>query len=138
MKVGHGLYKLVRWVPEPNDYYAWAVMMVGSDALLYGESVIEMLDLAPTNPDRTYVATPSRCRRTLSKNFVVKQIKDIVPSAVYDGIPCQSVFDAISSCKGKMTRERLLWAAENARREGYLLKAEYDGIVRRICDDRVG
>lgn len=67
-KVGHGLYQLTQWVPEQNDAYAWAVMSVGPRAVLYGESVIAMLGLAPTNPTRTFVATPAaaaaRCRRT--------------------------------------------------------------------------
>ena len=36
---------------EPSDTYAWAVMSVGPDALLYGESVIAMLGLAPHKPD---------------------------------------------------------------------------------------
>lgn len=60
-KVGHGLYQLTQWIPEQNDAYAWAVMSVGPDAVLYGESVIAMLGLAPTNPTRTFVATPRRC-----------------------------------------------------------------------------
>lgn len=53
-KVGHGLYQLTQWIPEQNDAYAWAVMSVGPDAVLYGESVIAMLGLAPTNPTRTF------------------------------------------------------------------------------------
>ena len=63
-KVGHGLYQLEQWVPELNDAHAWAVMSVGPDALLYGESVIAMLGLTPTNPIRTFVATPRRTQRT--------------------------------------------------------------------------
>ena len=62
-KVGHGLYQLEQWVPGPNDAHAWAVMSVGPDALLYGESVIALPDLTPTNPTRTFVAAPRRTRR---------------------------------------------------------------------------
>ena len=101
-KVGHGLYQLAQWVPEQNDAYAWAVMSVGPDAVLYGESVIAMLGLAPTNPTRTFVATPRRCRRTLPENLKVKWVDGIEPGAIYDGIPCQSAYDAILACKGKM------------------------------------
>ena len=43
-------YQPEQWVPDPSDTYAWAVMSVGPGALLYGESVIAMLNLAPTNP----------------------------------------------------------------------------------------
>lgn len=71
-KVGHGLYQLTQWIPEQNDAYAWAVMSVGPDAVLYGESVIAMLGLAPTNPTRTFVATPRRCRRALPESLKVE------------------------------------------------------------------
>ena len=35
---------------ESSDTYAWAVMSVGPDALLFGESIIAMLGLAPHKP----------------------------------------------------------------------------------------
>lgn len=62
-KVGHGLCQLEQWVPGPNDAHAWAVMSVGPDALLYGESVIALPDFTPTNLTRTFVAAPRRTRR---------------------------------------------------------------------------
>lgn len=63
-KVGHGIYQLEQWVPDPSDTYAWTVMPVGPDTLLYGESVIALPDLTPTNPTRTFVAALRRTRRT--------------------------------------------------------------------------
>lgn len=133
-KVGHGLYKLVQWVPEQNDAYAWAVLSVGPDAMLYGESVIAMLGLAPTNPTRTFVATSRRCRRALPGNIKVKWIDGIEPGATYDGIPCQSVYDAILACKGRMLPERLLVATEAAKRQGLVNKREYCSLKKRLED----
>ena len=86
---------------EPSDTYAWAVMSVGPGALLYGESVISMLGLAPTNPTRMFVATPRRTRRKLPDSIKVEWLRGIKPTATYNGIPCQSAQDAILSCKGK-------------------------------------
>ena len=48
--VGRGLYRLARYVPTPYDSYAEAVALVGPEAYLFGESVIAMHGLAPTNP----------------------------------------------------------------------------------------
>lgn len=93
-KVGHGLYQLTQWVPEQNDAYAWAVMSVGPSAVLYGESVIAMLNLAPTNPTRMFVATPRRTRRKLPNSIKVEWLRGIKPTATYNGIPCQSAQDA--------------------------------------------
>ena len=119
-KVGHGIYQLTQWVPERNDAYAWAVVSVGDEALLYGESVIAMLDLAPINPTRTFVATPRRSRRKLPGNLKVIRISGIKPTAIYDGIPCQSAYDAIRACKGKMLPERLSAAIEAAKEQGLI------------------
>ena len=131
-KVGHGLYQLTQWVPVQNDTYAWAVMSVGPSAVLYGESVIAMLGLAPTNPTRTFVATPRRCRRALPESLKVEWVDGLEPGAIYDGIPCQSAYDAILACKGKMLPERLLTAAETARRQGFINKQEFRSLKKEL------
>ena len=79
---------------ESSDTYAWAVMSVGPGALLYGESVIAMLNLAPTNPTRMFAATPRRTRRKLPNSIKVEWLRGIKPTATYNGIPCQSAQDA--------------------------------------------
>ena len=131
-KVGHGLYRLAKWVPESNDPYAWAVAAVGPDAVLCGESVIAMLELAPTNPSHMYVATPRRVRRKLPAGLVVVQIEGITPTATYDGIPCQSAVDAIRHCKVTMLPERLTAAADEARRQGYVNRADYQKLKEEL------
>lgn len=40
---------------------------MGADAYLYGESVLAMFSLCPTNPTKVFVATPKRVRRKLSE-----------------------------------------------------------------------
>lgn len=131
-KVGHGLYQLSRWVPENNDTYAWAVATAGPDALLYGESVIAMLELAPTNPNRIFVATPHRTRRKLPENLVIRQVKGITPNAIYDGIPCQNAYDAITTCEGRMLPERLMAASDEARKRGLINEHEYRHLKKRL------
>ncbi len=79
---------------ESSDTYAWAVMSVGPDALLFGESVIAMLNLVPTNPIRMFVATPRRTRRKLPNSIKVEWLRGIKPTATYNGIPCQNAQDA--------------------------------------------
>ena len=131
-KVGHGLYQITQWIPQPNDTYAWAVMAVGPDALLYGESVIAMLGLAPTNPTRVFVATPRRFRRKLPENLKVEWISGAKPTAIYDGIPCQSAYDAILACRSKMLPERLRMATETARKQGFISKQQYRSLKKEL------
>ena len=70
---------------EPSDTYAWAVMSVGPDALLYGESVIAMFGLALINPTRMFVATPRRTRRKLPDSVKAEWVRSIRPTAAYNG-----------------------------------------------------
>lgn len=132
LKVGHGLYQLAQWIPEPNDVYAWAVMSVGPDAMLYGESVIAMLGLAPTNPTRIFVATSRRSRRKLPDEISVKQINRANPAAIYDGIPCQCVYDAILASRESMLPERLLAAVGEAKKQGFISQNEYRTLKRLV------
>ena len=136
-KVGHGLYQLEQWVPDPSDTYAWAVMSVGPGALLYGESVIAMLDLAPTNPIRVFVATPRCTRRKLSESIKVEWIRGIKPTAAYNGIPCQSAHDAILACKGKMLPDRLEAAARTAHERGLISRQQYRTLRKELESENV-
>lgn len=123
-RVGQGVYRLTQRVPEANDAYALAVALAGSDAFLYGESVIALLDLAPTNPSTLYIATPKRVRRTLPPELKIVKVPGSTKVAYYDGIPSQTVYEAIRLCDSMMP-ERLLDAAKKAQSEGYITQIEY-------------
>lgn len=128
--ISRGLYRLVRFVPTENDSYAEAVARLGGDAYLFGESVIAMLGLAPTNPSYICVATPHRTRRKLPAYIRVKKPgkNDAVTS--YDGIPSQDVATAVRSAKTTMMDERLQDATEEARRQGYLRRNDYESLKK--------
>lgn len=130
-RVGYGLYRIRHHVPEESDPYAEAVALVGPEAYLFGESVIALHQLAPTNPTRIFVATPRRVRRSLPRGIrVVKRESDEL--AVYDGIPSQTVAAAIASCAGKMMGDRLAQAAREARARGLLSEAELSEVFDRL------
>lgn len=123
-RVGHGIYRIFHHVPEPNDPYALAVMRVGPEAYLYGESVIVMHGLAPTNPAHMYVATPKRVRKKLPKHLHVVRRGDRGDVSSYEGVPSQAIPAAIKSCKDTVMPERLIEAARNARTKGLITTAE--------------
>jgi hypothetical protein len=133
-RIGHGLYQLTKRTPETNDSYAIAVALAGLDAYLFGESVIAMHNLAPTNPKRIDVATPKRVRRKLPGNIRLTVGRPESDMKVYDGIPSQSVAAAIRSCKGKLMTERLRDATRNARREGLIRKGEEEDLLKELED----
>ena len=121
---GRGVYRLVRWVPTPYDRFAEAVALVGEGAVLYGEGVLAMLELALVNPRAIPVATPRRVRKSLPAWVKVLRTDAVGRTASYFGIPCQHAADAILACKGRIMGERLIQAATDARREGWIDKAE--------------
>lgn len=129
-KRGHGTYKLTRYVPTPYDAYAEAVALVGCQAYLYGESVIAMLELAPTNPSRVFVATPTRTRRQLPDYIVLKTANDAI--VYYEGIPSQSVQDAIFACQKTMMPERLEDATREAKRQGYITGEQAVQLLKKL------
>ena len=122
LRRGYGVYKLVHYIPTPYDIYAEAVALVGSNAYLYGESVISMLELASANPARIFVATPARVRKTLPEHIIV--IKADYQPTNYDGVSSQSVTDAICVSMKSMMPDRLIDAVEEARKQGYIKEAE--------------
>ena len=131
-RVGQGVYRLVQRVPEPNDAYALAVALVGPGAYLYGEAVLGLLGLCPTNPAYLHVATPNRVRRSLPDYIRVVRTPGVGAGAVYDGVPCQRAADAIRAARAHMLPERLADAAVRGREEGYITRAEGEALADEL------
>ncbi len=131
-RVGQGVYRLVQRIPEPNDAYALAVALVGPGAYLYGEAVLGMLGLCPTNPAYLHVATPNRVRRSLPDYIRVVRTPGVGAGTAYDGVPCQRVADAIRAAKGHMLLDRLAAAARRGREEGYITRTEGDALSAEL------
>lgn len=131
-RLGYGVYLIRHHVPEASDPYAVSVALVGDGAYLYGESVLAMHGLCPTDPRRMYVATPRRVRRTLSPGLVVVRRRDVGDVTTYDAVPSQTVAAAIASCVGSVLPERLRQAMAEARRQGLVSTkelADLEGMV---------
>ena len=122
--LGNGVYRLVRYVPSESDPYALAVARVGKDAFLWGESVIALLGLAPTNPNRIYVATPHRIRRKLPNEIELIRVPDDEKTTFYEGIPCQRAISALYACRHTIMPKRLKQALKRGRAEGYITAQE--------------
>ena len=123
-RLGHGVYKVMHYIPTPLDKYAEAVTLAGKNAYLYGESVLAMHGLALVNPAIIYVATKDRVRRNLPAYVNVTICKDRTPIVSYEGIPSQSVYDAIMACRTSVMSERLFNAADEARKQGLITEKE--------------
>ncbi|MDO4808240.1 MAG: type IV toxin-antitoxin system AbiEi family antitoxin domain-containing protein [Coriobacteriales bacterium] len=130
-RLGNGVYRLARHVPSEADPYAVAVARVGRDAYLWGESVVELLGLAPTTPGRVWVATPHRVRKALPEGVVVVRAGGQGPLDSYDGVPGQRVADAIRACAGRIMPERLRDAMVKGRKLGYVTARE----ERRLMEE---
>lgn len=129
-RIGHGVYKLARYVPGPNDHYAEAVAIVGKGAYLYGASVLELLDLVTISKDsqgRIYVACPRRVRRKLPASLVLVKVSDVQDSGKptrYEGIASQTVADAIMACSDQLYGGQLEDVVSLARAKGLLSARE--------------
>lgn len=123
-RLGQGLYRLAKRIPEENDSYAVAVALVGPDAYLHGEGVLGMLGLCPVNPGYIPVATPRRVRKSLPPYIRLVQGGRDAEVEVIDGVRAQSVADAISACKATVLPDRLTAAAEAAYAQGYINEGE--------------
>jgi hypothetical protein len=131
-RVGHGVYRLARWVPTGRERYAEALALVGPDAVLWGESVLALLGLAYVNPGAVYIAPGRRVRRELPA-WVRLASAPVTRRAAYEGIACQELGEAILACRGRVLTERLRDAADEAGREGYITKGEHKALREELA-----
>ena len=123
-RIGYGVYRILHYIPTPYDKYAEAVALVGNDAAIYGESVLAMHGLALVNPVVIHVATKIRNRKKLPKHIKVFFSKKDLNEVDYEGIPSQSVYNAILTSKGTVMTERLLEAVNEAEKHGLISEEE--------------
>ena len=131
-KVGRGVYRISHHVPTRYDAYAESVALVGPDAYLFGESVLALCELMPTNSYRMFVATPRRVRKSLPESIVVTQRAGQGDVGYVEGIPSQSIPGAIRTCRGTVMEDRLADAARRARELGYIGAAEEADLLREL------
>ncbi len=122
-RVARGVYRMPVWPFQEAAPYAIAVKSAGEGAFLYGESVVALLDLAPTDPAKVWVATPARTRRNLGEGVRIVSGKGVEP-AWAEGVAIQPVADAIVTAAATMGRERARQAASEALRQGYISEDE--------------
>jgi predicted transcriptional regulator of viral defense system len=130
-RLGHGVYKLTRYVPVEEDRYAEACALVGEDAKLYGESVLAFWNLAFANPSILTIASPRRVRKKLPE-WIRVVLDEHEAEAYYRGIPSQSVYRAILTCKDAMLPERLRDAADVAYGNGLVTLEEYKNLEKEV------
>lgn len=112
---GHDVYKLARWVPTPYDPFAEAVALAGDGAYLRGDAVLSMHGLTLVDLAAVTVATPRHIRMRLPAWVrPIPTPKGCSPS-LYEGIPSQSVADALRAYNDSVMPERSLEAADEAR-----------------------
>lgn len=140
MKIGRlerpvrGVYRIANYPPSTIEPYALAVLAVGEKAAIYGESVLGMLNLIPTNPAWIYVASPVRVRRKVGGG--IRIVKARINAVEHnDGVPMQSVADAIRATRGAVRRDRRIRAADEGLRRGYVSESEYRKLMEELNNE---
>lgn len=131
--VARGLYRVEGIDAGDRAPYAEAVLRVGEDAHLVGDSVLAFHDLALVNPRRIKVATPRRVRKDLPSHIqLVHARTDPADLTEYDGIPSLTVAAAIRDSIGALIPERLSAAVERAADEGLVRRREATALLAEI------
>ena len=131
-KRGRGVYKIKYYIPTLNDRFAEAVALVGKGSFLAGETVLAFHDLALVNPQKLTIGTSKRVRKKLPAWIEVVPMQNKTLTC-YEGLPSQTITEAILDCRHRVMNERLKEAVRDARREGLITKDEYSFLKRTLA-----
>lgn len=132
-KRGRGVYRLVHYLPTEYDTYAEAAALVGDTAMICGESVLAMHNLALVNPARVHVAVRRRLRKALPEWIETERATADMTEDNFNGIPCQKLAEVIRQSRGKVLTERLATAVREAGTRGLLDVFEYDALKKEFA-----
>lgn len=131
--IARGLYRVDGIDGGDHAAYAEAVLRVGDDAHLVGDSVLAFHELALVNPQHITVGTPRRVRRDLPAHIrLVHSRTDPADLTDYDGVPSITVERAIRDSIGSVMPERLAEAARRAADEGLLRRSAANTLLYEI------
>ncbi len=132
--IAYGLYRFDDVPHTPHDQFMEAVLRVGPDAYLTGDAVLALHDLALVNPRRIRVATSRRPRRQLPEFVEVVQRRDVSDRerTAYEGIPSETVAQALLHCRGAVMRDRLLEATQRAASRGLVRRSEATRVLEEL------
>ena len=130
-----GVYRLANYPPSALEPYVLGTLAVGEKAYIYGESVLAMLNLVPTDPSRLFVASPGRVRRKTSPSLLVVSGRADERVEYYEGVPAQHIMEAIRSSRGYVRHDRRVRAAAEGLRQGYLTKSEWQVLSRELKNE---
>ena len=138
IRVCHGVYRIVHYVPTPLDKYAEAVAIIGENAYIFGESVLAMHELAFVNPAVIFVATTKRTRKNLPRHIKAIYVKGKDHVTYYEGIPSQCIISAILACRGSIMTDRLENAVDEAGKQGLITLEEREYVKEALRNERQG
>ena len=131
-KCGRGVYRLVHYVPTEYDRYAEAIAHVGEGAMVWGQSVLAMHNLALVNPPQIDVACARRVRRSLPKWIRLVKTPAGAKAEEFNGIRCQSLAQALRDARGSVMTERLATAVREAGMRGLLGAGEFEELKKEF------
>ena len=131
-KRGRGVYRLSHYLPTEYDIYAEAAALVGDTAIICGESVLAMHNLALVNPAHVHVAVRRRLRKKLPGWIVTEKATSKMTEDCFNGIPCQKLAEVIRQMRGRILTERLASAVHEAGTRGLLDVFEYDALKKEF------
>jgi predicted transcriptional regulator of viral defense system len=131
--IARGLFRFDDIPYTGREPFMEAVLRAGEGAVLTGDAVLSLHDLALVNPRRIRVAAPRQVRADLPPTVEVRE-RRVHPGdrTVYEGIPTTTVARALLDARGTVMTERLVDAAREAMRRGLLLRREGEQVIHEL------
>jgi hypothetical protein len=131
--VAYGVYRFDDIPRGDDDQYMEAVLSVGPDAYLVGESVLALHRLAFVEPRKVRVASPNQVRRRRLPAFieVVKRTRQVRLDP-RSPVPAQPLAEALLESRKTVMGERLIQATREARSRGLLTGSDENDVLRTL------
>lgn len=131
-RIGHGVYRIDKYFPQETDPYAAAVAKVGEGAYIVGESVIGYYRLCPTHDAIVHVGTTKRVRRRLPDAIRLEKRPCGERLHLMDGIPAQTIGQAIRTARATVEPSRLREAIDAALGRQLILQDEAEALRKEL------
>lgn len=124
LKQARGVYRDPLYPDDAYDFLREALLSVGEQAYLRGETVLEVLSIGDFNPAKINIASPQRHRKAIPSHIDIQKVSMQELVTRYRGMRAQKAAAALREVRFQTMADRWWSAVEEAYDRGYILARE--------------
>lgn len=131
-RVGRGVYEIPFLAGDNFSNHAQITEIVGKQSFVYGVSVLSMLDIGLSDPNKVHIGFAGRVRKQMPGWVLIHRVSKDATFTYYDGVRSQNLFEVLQNEIGHVESIRVRSDIEEAHRREFIDDYERAALMQQL------